>query len=185
MKFLYARCSTQQQNLDRQLTETEKYDRVYMEKVSAKSKDRPELQALLSNLRAGDQIEVHSLDRLARNLKDLLSIVEEIQRKGCSVYFLKENLKFEAGSTDPFQKMTLSLLGTFAEFERSILLERQKEGIAIAQAKGKYRKPHIKKLNPVDIERVRQDKADGMRPKDIIAKYKIGRSTLYEYLQLN
>ena len=93
MKFLYARCSTQQQNLDRQLTETEKYDRVYMEKVSAKSKDRPELQALLSNLRAGDQIEVHSLDRLARNLKDLLSIVEEIQRKGCSVYFLKENLK--------------------------------------------------------------------------------------------
>ena len=135
MKFLYARCSTREQNLDRQLTDCAKYDRIYCEKVSGKSKERPELIALLSNLREGDEIEVHSLDRLGRNLKDLLSIVEEIQKKLCSVTFLKENLQFKADSNDPFQKMTLSLLGTFAEFERNILLERQREGIAIAKEK--------------------------------------------------
>ena len=94
MRFLYARISSATQQLDRQLVNADDYDRVYTEKLSGKNKDRPELNNLLKALRKGDVIECASLDRLARNLKDLLDIVETIQHEGATIHFKKENMTF-------------------------------------------------------------------------------------------
>jgi len=106
---------------------------------NGKNKERPQLKAML-NLRAGDRINVHELSRLARNTKDLLSIVEAILYKESSIYFHKENLRFTPQTeADPFQKLMLTMLGAISTFERDLMLERQREGIAIAKAKGKYK----------------------------------------------
>ena len=132
MNFNYIRVSTISQNTDRQLVGIE-CDREYLEKVSGKDTQRPELQAMLSKLRKGDMINVHELSRLARNTKDLLNIVEQILGLGASIKFHKENLSFIAGeSQDPTQQLMLTMLGAISEFERGLLLERQREGIAIA-----------------------------------------------------
>jgi len=139
MIFNYIRVSTVQQNTDRQLLGID-CDRAYEEKVSAKNTDRPQLQAMLMNLRADDHVNVHELSRLARNTKDLLVIVEQIMNTGASIQFHKENLRFDSGKTaDPFQKLMLSMLASISTFERDLMLERQKEGIALAKAAGKYK----------------------------------------------
>ena len=101
MKFLYARVSTTDQNLDRQLDDADSYDRVYAEQISGKNKDRPELNNLLKALRQDDIVEVHSMDRLGRNLKDLLDIVETIQKMGATIRFKKENMTFTPSTNDP------------------------------------------------------------------------------------
>ena len=95
MKFLYARVSSLGQNTDRQTLNESEFDRVYIDKCSGKDRERPELKAMLSNLRPGDEIVCHSLDRLARNTFDLQSLIKEITDKDCSVVFVKENLRFE------------------------------------------------------------------------------------------
>ena len=139
MIFNYIRVSTLQQNTDRQLLNVA-CDRVYEEKLSAKDVQRPQLKAMLSNLRKSDHVNVHELSRLARNTKDLLTIVEQVLDAGASIQFHKENLRFESGkNADPFQKLMLSMLGAISTFERDLMLERQREGIALAKAKGKYK----------------------------------------------
>lgn len=139
MIFNYLRVSTISQNTDRQLVGVF-CDRQFMEKISAKDTNRPQLQAMLSMLRPGDHINIHELSRLGRNVKDLLAIVEQILNAGASIQFHKENLTFTSGEKqDAFQQLMLVMLGAIAQFERNLLLERQREGIAIAKAKGKYR----------------------------------------------
>jgi DNA invertase Pin-like site-specific DNA recombinase len=139
MIFNYIRVSTITQNSERQLIDVA-CDRQYADTCSGKDKERPQLQAMLLNLRDGDQINVHELSRLARNTKDLLSIVEEILYKKSSIHFHKENLRFTPNiEADPFQKLMLTMLGAISTFERDLMLERQREGIAIAKAKGKYK----------------------------------------------
>ncbi len=139
MIFNYIRVSTADQNTARQLA-CVACDRVYEEHVSGKDTNRPELQAMLTNMRAGDQINVHELSRLARNTKDLLGIVEQVLDAGASIHFHKENLSFEAGKkADAFQQLMLTMLGAISTFERDLMLERQREGIAIAKAAGKYK----------------------------------------------
>lgn len=138
----YVRVSSQDQNTARQMAEIEKHNptRIFEEKVSGKDTNRPELQALIAYVREGDEVIVHSLDRLARSLPDLRSLVDEINGKGATVTFLKNSLTFKpAENADPASVLMLNVLGAIAEFERSIIKERQAEGIARAKAENKYK----------------------------------------------
>jgi DNA invertase Pin-like site-specific DNA recombinase len=143
-KIGYTRVSTTEQNTDRQ----ELGDiRVFEDKASGKSTDRPALKEMLAYIRDGDEVVVYSIDRLARNLRDLEDIIKEVNSKGASVTFLTERLTF-SGSDDAMSTLMLQMMGSFAQFERSMILKRQAEGIALAKAKGKDspykgRKPSI------------------------------------------
>jgi len=130
----YIRVSSYGQNDERQLDGVQ-LDKVFKEKVSAKTKDRPELNEALEYLRDGDELHVHSIDRLARNLNDLLAIVEMLVKEDVSVHFHKENLTFN-GDENPMSKLMLHMMGAVAQFERSLIKERQAEGIANARKKG-------------------------------------------------
>lgn len=133
----YIRVSSEYQNTERQLDNI-KLDKVFTDKLSGVDTARPQLQAMLEYAREGDTIHIHSIDRLARNLADLNSLVEELNNKGITVHFHKENLIFK-DTHDPIQKLMFQMLGSFAEFERSLIKERQREGIAKAKKAGKYR----------------------------------------------
>lgn len=134
----YRRVSTIDQSLERQdLGEVEK---VFEEKLSgASASDRPALQDLIGWVREGDLVVVYSSDRLARNLQDLLAIVTTLNDKGVSIRFIKDNLTFPPEGNDGAAKLYLSILGAVAEFERSIIKQRQAEGIAKAKAAGVYK----------------------------------------------
>ena len=182
MIFNYIRVSTVEQNTERQLKDIA-CDRIYEEKISGKDTNRPQLQAMLSNIRSGDIINIHEMSRLARNTRDLLNLVEEITSKGATVVFHKENLTFKGNEKqDPYQKMMMTMLGAVAELERSILLERQREGIAIAKAKGKY-KGGKNKLTEEQIAELNTLHTQGMPIVRIAKQFKITRPTVYSYLR--
>lgn len=132
----YIRVSTASQNTDRQLVGVP-CDKTFLDKCSGKDTNRPEFNLMMDYVREGDQINVHELSRLARNTRDLLEIVSGLNKRGISIRFVKENLHF-TGDEDPFQSLMLTMLGAISTFERDLLLERQREGIAIAKQKGKY-----------------------------------------------
>lgn len=179
MIFNYIRVSTLHQNTDRQLLGIN-CDREYVEKASAKNVDRPELQNLLNNLREGDQVNVHELSRLARNTQDLLSIVDQIISVGASIKFLKENLTFDGSKKDDaFQKLMLTMLGAISTFERDLMLERQREGIAIAKAKGKY-KGRKSNFTDDDIKMIRGEFSTSKNKAELARKYGISRGYLYQ-----
>lgn len=137
MNIAYIRVSTVEQNEARQVESLEKYniDRWYIEKVSAKDTNRPKLQKMLDFAREGDTIYIHDFSRLARSTADLLSLVEQIQNKGITLVSCKENIDTSTATG----KLMLTMIGAINEFERTNLLERQREGIAIAKREGKYR----------------------------------------------
>jgi DNA invertase Pin-like site-specific DNA recombinase len=132
-KIGYTRVSSLDQSTDRQ----ELGDiRIFEDKASGKSTDRPALQEMLAYIREGDEVVVYSIDRLARNLRDLEDIIKEVNSKGASVTFLTEKLTF-SGSDDAMSTLMLQMMGAFSQFERSMIRKRQAEGIAAAKAKGK------------------------------------------------
>jgi DNA invertase Pin-like site-specific DNA recombinase len=132
-KIGYTRVSTLDQSTDRQ----ELGDiRIFEDKASGKSTDRPALQEMLAYIREGDEVVVYSIDRLARNLRDLEDIIKEVNSKGASVTFMTEKLTF-SGSDDAMSTLMLQMIGAFSQFERSMIRKRQAEGIAAAKAKGK------------------------------------------------
>lgn len=178
MRFGYQRVSTIDQNTERQLDGVA-VDRMYTDKASGKDVNRPELERLLDNVRDGDTIVVHSMDRLARNLEDLRRVVRELTAKGVAVEFHKENLRF-TGEDSPMNTLLLSMLGAVAEFERSMILERQREGIAIAKAKGKYkgRKAAVSSEQVAELKAMRQD---GESVTAIAKHFGISRQTVYNY----
>ena len=149
----YVRVSSTSQNTDRQL-ESIKLDRVFEDKASGKNTDRPQLAACLDHLREGDTLHVHSMDRLARNLDDLRRIVRDLNGRGVVVNFHKEGLLFR-GDDSPMSQLLLSVMGAFAKFERSLIKERQMEGIAIAKTKGIYkgRKPSLTPERVAELKR--------------------------------
>ena len=178
----YIRVSSIEQNTGRQLKDVA-CDRVYEEKISGKDTNRPQLQAMLSNIRTNDVINIHQRSRLARNTRDLLNLVEEITSKGATIIFHKENLTFKGNEKqDPYQKMMMVMLGAVAELERAILLERQREGIAIAKAKGKY-KGGKNKLSSEQITELNNKHNQGMPISRIAKQFKITRPTVYSYLK--
>lgn len=181
MIFNYIRVSTTDQNTGRQLLDVP-CDRAYVEKISGKNTDRPELQAMLLNIRSCDVVNVHSMDRLARNTKDLLNLVEEITAKGAKIIFHKENLTFKGdGKQDPYQKMMMTMLGAVAELERNLILERQREGIALAKLHGKY-KGGQHKLTAQQVEEIKALINNRTPITQIARQYNISRRTVYNYL---
>ncbi|MFD1674304.1 recombinase family protein [Alicyclobacillus fodiniaquatilis] len=176
----YVRVSALDQNEERQLEGTE-LDRVFVDKASGKSTDRPQLQEMMAYVRSGDILVVHSLDRLARNLSDLLQIVKTLTDRGVQIDFLKENLSFK-GDDSPMSILLLSVMGAFAQFERELIRERQREGIALAKKKGVY-KGRAKSLTQAQAEELRHRAANG-EPKTALARaYGISRETVYQYLR--
>lgn len=176
----YIRVSTLTQNTERQL-EGLKLDRTFEDKVSGKSQDRPALQEMLKHVRAGDEVVIHSMDRLARNLGDLLQIVTGLTSRGVKVTFRKESMTF-TGDDSSASKLMLSIMGAVAEFERSMILERQREGIAIAKAKGAYkgRKPS---LTTSQVEAIKTRAAAGEKKTALATEFKVSRETIYQALR--
>lgn len=144
MKVGYIRVSTPEQNPERQL-EGFAVDKKFIDYSTGRLRERPEFDKMRSYVREGDFIYVHSMDRLARNVDHLRNIVKEFTSKGITVHFIKENLSF-TGQDSPMNNLLLTMMGAFAELEIDMMKERQREGIAIARAKGIYGRP--KKLLP-------------------------------------
>lgn len=181
-KIGYARVSSKDQNLDRQLAalKKEKVFRIFTDTVSGLSTQRPGLDGALNYLRTGDQLIVVSMDRLARSLIDLHRLVDELTERGVSVKFLKEGQTYSLDSS-PVAKLMLGLLGSVAEFERAIIRERQAEGIAKAKARGVY-KGRAKVLNEEQIIQARKWVSEGIPKAEVARRLGIGRTTLYKYL---
>jgi DNA invertase Pin-like site-specific DNA recombinase len=178
----YIRVSSLDQNVGRQLDGIH-LDKVFTDKASAKDTNRPQLQAALNHVRAGDTLIVHSMDRLARNVEDMLRLVREMNDRGVSVQFIKENMNFTADNDDPRSVLMFTMLSAFAQFERSLIRERQREGIALAKAKGIYkgRKPA---LNAERIAKLREKAAAGANRTRLAKEFGISRETLYQYIRL-
>jgi DNA invertase Pin-like site-specific DNA recombinase len=177
----YVRVSSEGQNTARQLDGVP-VDRTFEDKVSGKSTNRPQLDDMLAFVREGDEVLVHSMDRLARNLDDLRRLVQALTKKGVKVTFVKEGLTF-TGEDSGMSLLMLSMMGAFAEFERSLLLERQREGIALAKARGAYkgRKPSLSQDQAVQL---RARAAAGEKKALLAREFNISRETLYQYLRI-
>jgi DNA invertase Pin-like site-specific DNA recombinase len=176
----YIRVSSVDQNTERQLDGIQ-LDRTFTDKCSGKDVLRPQLNAMLAFVREGDTVVVHSMCRLARNLDDLRKLVLTLTKRGIAVQFVKESLTF-SGEDSPMAMLLLSMLGAVAEFERSQIKERQREGIAIAKAKGVYkgRKPSLTADQADDL---RKRSAAGEPKASLAREFAISRETLYAYLR--
>ena len=174
----YIRVSSVDQNTGRQLDVVD-LDKTFTDKASGKDAHRPLLKAVLDYLRDGDILVVHSMDRLARNLDDLRRIVTELTARGVQVQFVKEGMVF-TGEDSTMSKLLLSVMGAFAEFERSLLKERQREVIAIAKKAGVYkgRKPS---LTPARAMELRARVASGEMKAELAREFGISRETLYQH----
>lgn len=180
----YIRVSTVDQRTDRQLAGLE-LDRIFTDRASGKDSNRPQLEAMLAYARDGDVIHVHSLDRLARNLVDLRRIVAGLAERGITIHFHTERLVFEPGqSINPMSTLLLSMLGAVAEFERSLIRERQREGIAAARARGAYR-GRRPSLTPDQITQIRSEAATGVPKTKLARRYSVSRETIYKALKLS
>jgi DNA invertase Pin-like site-specific DNA recombinase len=178
----YIRVSSIDQNTERQLEGVE-IDKAFTDKVSGKDVNRPQLKEALDYLRDGDVLVVHSMDRLARNLVDLRTLVDNLTERGVQVEFVKESLTF-TGQDNAMSKLLLNVMGAFAEFERSLLKERQREGIAIAKRDGVYkgRKPS---LSPERVRELQVRIAGGEKKAALAREFKISRETLYSYVPVS
>ena len=181
MNIAYVRVSTIEQNEERQKIALQKFEieKWFIEKVSAKDRNRPQLGAMIEFAREGDCIYIHDFSRLARSTKDLLNIVEELQRKKINLFSNKEQLN----TSTPTGKLMLTMIGAINEFERLNLLDRQREGIRIAKEKGKFkgRKSISKPSNwneIMDLYRKRNIKA-----KEAIKFLNLSESTFYKFLR--
>ena len=176
-KLGYVRVSTVEQNEARQVEALEKagVERWYIEKISGKNMERPELQKLLDYAREGDTVLIHDLSRISRNLADLLALMKDFDQRGITLVSLHESI--DTGT--PLGKLTLSIIN---EFERANLLERQREGIAIAKRAGKYK--GRKRAVLEDMEGVYHDYVTRRRSKAQLAReHGVSRPTLDRLLR--
>ena len=180
--FAYKRVSTVDQITDRQLADLDiHFEKVFEDKASGKDTHRPELKRMIEHLREGDTLYIHSLDRLARNLIDLQKTVKLLTDKGVEIHFVKENLIFGRDSQQSaLSQLMFQLLGAFAEFERNLIKERQREGIKQAKERGVYkgRKPIDSELFKKTLELVH----NGMKTTEAIKQTGIKPATYYRYL---
>lgn len=170
----YRRVSTEDQNFDRQDLVC---DKLFEEKVSGGSKDRAALTDMLDWVREGDEVVVHSIDRLARNLRDLQDVIQTLTDKGVTVTFLTERLTFSGGE-DPFTRLQLQMMGAFAEFEKNLIKRRQLEGIRKAKERGVY-KGRVKSINDNMILTLH---SGGTKVSDIARELGISRMSVYRAL---
>lgn len=183
MKVGYVRVSTMEQNEARQIEGLKKHDieKWYIEKISGKNTDRPKLQEMISELQSGDTVYIHDFSRLARSTSDLLKLVEELNSRGIHLVSNKENID----TSTPTGKLMLTMIGAINEFERTNMLERQKEGIAIAKREGKYRNCGRKKKDLTDgYENLIQQYVDGNIGKvQLAVMLNVSRPTLNRILE--
>lgn len=178
----YLRVSSADQSTARQLDGVQ-VDRVYEDAASGKDTNRPELARCLDALREDDTLVVHSMDRLARSLRDLEQLVADLTKRGVAVQFVKEGLTF-TGDDNPMATLMLQLMGAVGQFERALIKERQREGIAVAKTKGVYkgRKPSLSAAQVAEIRAAVA--ADPKVNKAALAKrYGVSRATLYAVLE--
>ena len=176
----HVRVSSFDQNPERQL-EGIQVDRVFTDKASGKDIQRPQLDMLLDFVREDDTVVVHSMDRLARNLDDLRRLVQDLTGRGIRVEFVKEGLIF-TGEDSPMANLMLSVMGSFAEFERALIRERQREGITLAKQRGAYR-GRKKSLNSEQVAELKRRVVAGEQKALIARSFGISRETLYQYLK--
>lgn len=177
----YVRVSTSEQKVDRQLTAYDNADKLYIDKMTGATTDRPQLKAMLSEMQAGDTVVVKSVDRLSRSTKDLLDIVDTIQSKGVRFKVLDINID----TSDKLGEFFLTLLGAISQLERKTIKERQKEGIAIAKKKGIYkgRKKGAIALRGDSLVRFKKFYALGMKKADLAREFHVQRSTIYSWIR--
>lgn len=176
----YIRVSSIDQNPERQL-ENISTDRIFTDQASGKDTHRPELEALINFIRSGDTLVVHSMDRLARNLDDLRRIVQLLTSKGVHIEFIKEGLTF-TGEDSPMAHLMLSVMGAFAEFERALIRERQREGIALAKKRHAFR-GRKRAVSDKDIQKLKERVSSGEKKAQVARDFGISRETLYQYLR--
>jgi DNA invertase Pin-like site-specific DNA recombinase len=177
----YKRVSTTDQSTERQLDGVQ-LDKEFEDKASGKNMDRPELKKALEYVRSGDTLIVHSIDRAARNTVNLLEMVESLNAKGVTVEFVKERLTFRADVADPMADLMMTMLAGFAQFERAMIRERQREGIALAKAKGNVYKGRKPKLDAEQIATLRARCTAGQGKAAVARSLGISRVTLYRLL---
>jgi len=176
----YVRVSTEEQNAERQLDGLS-LDRVFTDRASGKDTARPKLEEMLGYVRLGDTVVVHSMDRLARNLDDLRRIVQDLTGRWVRVEFVHEQLSF-TGEDTPMATLLLSVMGAFAEFERALIRERQREGIEIAKRNGVYR-GRKRSLDPERIAELRRRALSGAPRSQLARDFGVSRETVYQYLR--
>lgn len=175
----YMRVSATDQNTNRQL-EGITLDKVFEDKITGSVKDRPALTLCLDYMRDGDILYIHSIDRLARNVDHLKQLIEHITNLGVEVRFVKQNLVFSKGVDNPINKLMLHVLGAIAEFERDLIRERQREGIAAAKKAGKHLgRPETDSTILDEITRLLADKISILQISKIL---KISRPTIYKLI---
>lgn len=179
-KIGYIRTSTVDQKTLRQLDGIQ-LDKVFTDQCSGKDTNRPQLQLMLEFVREDDIVLIHSMDRLARNLEDLTKLVNKLTAKKVKIQFIKENLTF-TGEDSSISKLMLSIMGAVSEFERSLINERIREGVAIAKKSGKY-KGRKKSLNESQIAELQQMVANRYKKNEIAKKFAISRNTIYRYIK--
>jgi DNA invertase Pin-like site-specific DNA recombinase len=175
----YKRVSSVDQSTVRQLDGVA-VDKTFEDKASGKDTQRPQLQAAFDYVREGDVLAVHSMDRLARNLGDLLRLVENLTGRGVAVEFVKEGLVF-TGDDSPMSKMLLGIMGSVAQFERSMILERQREGVAKAKAAGVY-KGRKRAFDAAAAQVIQGRVAGGEKIAAVAREYGVTRPTIYRLL---
>lgn len=175
----YVRVSSVDQNTVRQLDQVH-VDKTFTDKASGKDTNRPQLQAALDYLRDGDVLVVHSMDRLARNITDLLHTVESLNKRGVVVEFVKEGLTF-TGDDSPLSRLMLTIMGGVAEFERAMIRERQREGIAKAKEAGRYR-GRQSSMTSAQVVSIRERVAAGANKAALAREFGVTRQTIYNVL---
>lgn len=164
----YRRVSTADQNLDRQQLGRE-VEKVFEEKVSGSGVKRPALDDMIEFIREGDEVRVWSVDRLGRSVEDLLGIIRKVMNKGASIRFVSQHMHFAPDQeANPMATMQLQMFGVFAEFEKAIIQQRRREGIAAAQARGVY--TGGKRRSSFDAEEARRLRAEGKSWSEIAAE---------------
>lgn len=178
----YARVSTVEQKLDRQLVAYDGADKIYADKMSGANRNRPELQRMLDDLQAGDVVVVKSLDRLSRSLTDLFSIVNTIKEKGADFKVLDNK---DMDTTSPHGKLLFGMMGVIAEFERDMIKQRTKEGIEVAKAKGKYqgRKQGSITLKGEPLKRFKEFYKLGANKSMMAREFNVTRATIYRWIE--
>ena len=180
MKYAYIRVSSVDQNEERQIQAMKKHEipaeNYFVEKISGKNTDRPELQRLLATVKDGDTIFIHDFSRLSRSVSDLLRLVDDLNARGVHLVSNKENLD----TSTPTGKLMLTMIGAINEFERTNLLERQKEGIACARARGVYGA----QIDEEKFEDLYKDLlAERINKVDMARQLGITRPTLYKMIK--
>lgn len=181
LKIGYARVSTGLQNLDLQLDSLEKYgcEKIFNDHISGVKSKRKGLEEAMEFGRSGDTIVVWRLDRLGRNMEDLISIVNQLNKRGISFHSLQENITMDKSSSTG--QLIFHLFAAFAEFERNLILERSAAGRAAARARGRFG-GRPEKLNQSDLDLLKTLVDNGTPIKTIAEKWGVSRTTIYRYL---